>query len=753
MRLHRTPFASSLALSLMAACVAGPAQKKPEARRWYTMTAKGAVGEIHILDAIFPGLVSAQSFQRDLKALGDVTSLEIHINSPGGDVFEGTTIHNMIKAHKAATKTVIIDGLAASIASIIAMAGDKIVMPKNAMMMIHDPSMVAWGRPEDLTKAADTLTKVRGTLVSTYADRTGLDAAEVAQLMAEETWFTAQEAVDKGFADETTAEVKMAASWSAEIKNFKNTPPAFLAALAGTGPARETGTHRPATAEHNLEVHVMDRTALLALAAALGLAITGDLNTVIEALITGKADMGTAIAALVKLKPAASALPTEAELTAKVQAAVKAERDRVANIRAVAATLKLAGIKEVDAAVDAMIADGTTLEDARAKLIEARAKHEDKIVINGAITFGGATDTFDNPAFRRDALATAFAHRSQPGLIKVTDQAKPFVSHSIIDLAVYMLEAQGTRVATRDRAKIIAMALHSTSDFPFLLGDVGNKILLAAYDTAKPTYRMIGAQKVFNDFKPTKFMRAGDFPNLLQVGETGEIKRGTMSENKETVTLASYARILGISRQALINDDLGAFTDLAAAGGRRVAIFENDTFYAVLALNTATGPTMRDTYALFDSTNHGNYTSSGTAVNVVVELGKLRAKINKQVSLDSVKLNLDPTILLVGPDNVAAADQVTTQVTAATQAAVNKFGPTLTRVMDANITSYKWYLLCDPAVAPALVWGSLPGQAGPMVSTKEGWDTQGVEVKVERDFAAGAVDYRPIALNAGTAPS
>jgi hypothetical protein len=117
-----------------------------------------------------------------------VTSLEIHINSPGGDVFEGTTIHNMIKAHKAATKTVIIDGLAASIASIIAMAGDKIVMPKNAMMMIHDPSMVAWGRPEDLTKAADTLTKVRGTLVSTYADRTGLDAAEVAQLMAEETW-------------------------------------------------------------------------------------------------------------------------------------------------------------------------------------------------------------------------------------------------------------------------------------------------------------------------------------------------------------------------------------------------------------------------------------------------------------------------------------------------------------------------------------------------------------------------------------
>jgi ATP-dependent protease ClpP protease subunit len=198
MRLHRTNFASLIACTLAATCfVAGPAEKKPEARRWYTMTAKGAVGEIHILDAIFPGLVSAQSFQRDLKALGDVTSLEIHINSPGGDVFEGTTIHNMIKAHKAATKTVVIDGLAASIASIIAMAGDKIVMPKNAMMMIHDPSTVAWGRPEDLTKAAETLTKVRGVLTNVYADRTGLDATEVAQLMADETWFTAQEAVDK----------------------------------------------------------------------------------------------------------------------------------------------------------------------------------------------------------------------------------------------------------------------------------------------------------------------------------------------------------------------------------------------------------------------------------------------------------------------------------------------------------------------------------------------------------------------------
>jgi hypothetical protein len=162
---------------------------------------------------------------------------------------------------------------------------------------------------------------------------------------------------------------------------------------------------------------------------------------------------------------------------------------------------------------------------------------------------------------------------------------------------------------------------------------------------------------------------------------------------------------------------------------------------------------MNDGNKLFDSSNHGNYTSSGTAVNLPVELGKMRAKMRKQVGLDSVKLNLSPKYLLVGPDNETAAEQVTTLVTPAITSSVNRVGPSLTPVVDANIANYGWYLVADPAVAPAMIYGSLAGQTGPRVMTKEGWSVEGVEFKVMRDFGTGAIDYRPITFNAGTAPS
>jgi hypothetical protein len=192
---------------------------------------------------------------------------------------------------------------------------------------------------------------------------------------------------------------------------------------------------------------------------------------------------------------------------------------------------------------------------------------------------------------------------------------------------------------------------------------------------------------------------------------------------------------------------------MATLIGRRVPAVENALVYAVLALNTNTGPTMNDGHVLFDSSNHGNYTSSGTAVNLPLEIGKLAAKMQKQTGLDGLKLNLQPSVLLVGPDNTFAADQVTALVIPTETGKVNKIGPTLTRVSDANISSYLWYLVADPNEAPALVYGSLPGQTGPMVAVQQGWEISGVEIKVERDFACGAIDYRPIALNAGTAPS
>lgn len=174
--------------------------------------------------------MGAKRFAEELKGLGDVTQLDVRINSPGGSVFEGNAIHNMLKAH-AAKVTVYVDGIAASIASVIAMAGDEIVMPANAMMMVHDPSGVAIGTAEDMAKMAEALTRVKDAIITSYTARTGLPKDEVSELMSDETWLTAEMAVEKGFADTVSGAVEADNLTKHGIDNgWKNVPMELVAA-------------------------------------------------------------------------------------------------------------------------------------------------------------------------------------------------------------------------------------------------------------------------------------------------------------------------------------------------------------------------------------------------------------------------------------------------------------------------------------------------------------------------------------------
>ena len=198
----------------------------------YQMAAKGKKAEIHIYEDIVDYIwdaygISARKFVRDLKALGDVDHIDLHINSYGGSVFDGTAIYNAVKDHPAVV-AVHIDGIAASIASIIAMAGDTITIAENGYMMIHGPSGIAFGSSEDMRKTADTMDKITDVMVSTYAARSGGDADDIRAMMDEETWFTAEEAVEAGFADTLSANQAMAASLdrAALLNRFKHVPEA-----------------------------------------------------------------------------------------------------------------------------------------------------------------------------------------------------------------------------------------------------------------------------------------------------------------------------------------------------------------------------------------------------------------------------------------------------------------------------------------------------------------------------------------------
>ena len=186
-------------------------------RNWYSMQALAApnAAEISIYDEIGMWGVTAKQFISDLKALGDVKDITVSINSPGGSVFDGLTIYNALRA-SGANVTVKVMGIAASIASIIAMAGKKIVMPENSFMMIHNPLNVVKGNADDMREMADILDKVGSSLVATYVARTGKSEEEVKALMDAETLMTATEAKEFGFADEVIPAVEAKAAFEVD---------------------------------------------------------------------------------------------------------------------------------------------------------------------------------------------------------------------------------------------------------------------------------------------------------------------------------------------------------------------------------------------------------------------------------------------------------------------------------------------------------------------------------------------------------
>jgi len=205
-------------------------------KSWYTIRARGERAEVLIYDEIGAYGVSAKGFLTELAALPEGAAIDLRLNSPGGSVFDAVAIYNALKRHEG-TVTVWIDGIAASAASYIAMAGDEIVMPENAFLMIHDPSGLVMGTAADMRDMAETLDKIAASMTRGYAQRSGRPEEEIAALLAAETWFDAAEALAAGLATRLSAPVRIAASF--DIGRFRNAPPALVEAVEAEAAAAE----------------------------------------------------------------------------------------------------------------------------------------------------------------------------------------------------------------------------------------------------------------------------------------------------------------------------------------------------------------------------------------------------------------------------------------------------------------------------------------------------------------------------------
>ena len=227
-------------------------------KSWYTIRARASGAEVLIYDEIGAYGVTAKGFLAELGALPDDAAIDLRLNSPGGSVFDAVAIYNALKRH-AGDITVWIDGIAASAASYIAMAGDTIVMPENAFLMIHDPSGLVMGTAADMREMAETMDKIAGSMIRGYAGRSGRSEEEIAALMAAETWFDAQDALAAGLATRMAEPVRIAASF--DIGRFSNAPASLIEAVAETvgspdgiegDPDQPTGATPPAVPESDV---------------------------------------------------------------------------------------------------------------------------------------------------------------------------------------------------------------------------------------------------------------------------------------------------------------------------------------------------------------------------------------------------------------------------------------------------------------------------------------------------------------------
>lgn len=393
----------------------------------------------------------------------------------------------------------------------------------------------------------------------------------------------------------------------------------------------------------------------------------------------------------------------------------------------------------------------------------------DTATIQEAIRSGTSLDDFRRRAFDHMVAATA-GTRTEPGRV-LRDEAET-VRAARIEALSYRLgaavpqagPAENVRVRMRDglirlamesvgernypetpreREALFERAAHTTSDFPIIMEGAVNRTLEARYRLAEPTFRRIARQRNFRDFRPHTTVKTGDFPMLKPIAEDGEIKFGTLTEGKEQLSVLSYAVGISVSRQLMINDDLGAINDMLSDYGATVALFEEITFYS-----QAFNGKLADGKTVFHA-DHGNLAGAASVIDVDnVALG--RAAMGKQKSLSgNPLLSNAPSLLLTGPDRITAAEKLVASITPATLANVNIFSGRLTPFSTSQIADLAWYLFADPAIGSNYRWGYLEGYEAPRVRIENPFGRQGMAMSVEHDFGCGATDYRYGYKNAG----
>lgn len=436
----------------------------------------------------------------------------------------------------------------------------------------------------------------------------------------------------------------------------------------------------------------------------------------------------------------------------------RAEGERAALQRAQEITQLCVRHGEPTLAAD-LIARNATVDQARAAILNARAERDEQS--GGHRNVHSIRTVRDELETRYAGLQEAVLHRIDPRAA-LTDNGRQYRGLSLLEMGREWMQAAGIDTRGMDRMRLAGMLLsqrvaayHTTGDFPALLADVANKRLRTAYDENAGTY-MAWARRAPNapDFKNINVVQLSGAPDLLRVNEHGEFTYGTMRDAGTTYNVISYGRIVSLTRQALINDDLRAFDRLITAFGYSSRRLENRLVYAQLTSN----PVMSETgQALFDAA-HNNVLGAPSVLGVSA-LSAGRALMRRQRGLQNEELNIVPSFLLVPASLEHAAYQFTSsnyvpdapaQVNEFRQGGRTALTPVVEPLLDAS-SQTQWYLASNSGQVDTVEYCYLDGFEGAVIESEMGFEVDGMSMKCRLDFAAKVIDYRGLVRASGTA--
>jgi phage head maturation protease len=423
-----------------------------------------------------------------------------------------------------------------------------------------------------------------------------------------------------------------------------------------------------------------------------------------------------------------------------------AERTRVSEINE---SVRAAGLETTFA--EQHVKEGTSADEVRKLVIAEMGKKDPKTVS----TSGNVTVQKDAAEKRIIGMERAILTRANPTILLAEEKGSEFRGMSLLDMARECLEVVSISTRGMSSREVASGALngvrgmHSTSDFPIILGNTINRTLRAAYELAPKTFEPFTRRTTAKDFRPMTRTQLGDISAFKKVVEGGEYKYATMGEAKEAYGVEKYGEIIALTWESIINDDLGAFSRIPQSIAEQAVQKQSDIIWAIITGN----PAMSDAVALFHA-SHGNLTGTGTVINVE-NLGIARKMIRKQKSIGGSYLNLTPEFLIVAPELEDVANQYTSTNFVANEASKinNKANTTLQVIVEPRLSEIgsgkTWFMSSGPGRVDTIEYAFLEGEEELFTEQRRGFDVDGLETKVRMVFGAAPIDYRGLYKNAG----